>query len=139
MSGEKNLDKLMRDMTPVLSDKNYVFVSVSFDHSIENISYLMLFREKEGITLIVDADEAQRHNLTALFECRMITLSVHSSLEAVGFMARIANLLAADGISVNPVSGAYHDHLFIPTKDAERAMVILQNHSTDLTASKEAP
>jgi uncharacterized protein len=47
-------------------------------------------------------------------------------LEAVGFMAAIATQLAQQGISTNPVSAFYHDHLFIPASDADKAMVVLQ-------------
>ncbi|RVD48425.1 ACT domain-containing protein, partial [Mesorhizobium sp. M2D.F.Ca.ET.140.01.1.1] len=56
---------------------------------------------------------------------RMITLNIHSSLEAVGFLAAITTRLAAAGMSVNPVSAFYHDHLFVPAERAEEAMAIL--------------
>jgi hypothetical protein len=36
---------------------------------------------------------------------------VHSSLDAVGFMAAVTTRLAKINIGVNPVSGFYHDHL----------------------------
>ena len=49
----------------------------------------------------------------------MITLDIHSSLEAVGFIARIANVLALHDMGVNPVSAFYHDHLFVPEKRAD--------------------
>jgi hypothetical protein len=55
----------------------------------------------------------------------MITLEVHSSLEAVGFLAAIATRLAAAGIGVNPVAGYFHDHLFVPEARAEEAMRLL--------------
>ena len=55
----------------------------------------------------------------------MITLTVHSSLEAVGFLGAIATQLAAAGISVNPVSAFYHDHLFVPEGRTEEAMQVL--------------
>lgn len=44
----------------------------------------------------------------------MITCEVHSSLEAVGFLAVVAGRLAELGMGVNPVSGYFHDHLFVP-------------------------
>jgi uncharacterized protein len=56
----------------------------------------------------------------------MITLRIHSSLEAVGFLARIAAELARLGISVNVVSAFHHDHLFVPAGRAEEAMAALR-------------
>lgn len=56
----------------------------------------------------------------------MITLSIHSSLEAVGFLAAILPRLAAAGMGVNPVSAFHHDHLFVPADRADDAMRILE-------------
>ncbi|MEO9649929.1 MAG: ACT domain-containing protein [Roseobacter sp.] len=46
--------------------------------------------------------------------CSNANLQAHSSLGAVGFIARISNALASGDMGVNPVSGYYHDHLFVP-------------------------
>ena len=61
---------------------------------------------------------------------RLITLSVHSSLDAVGFLAAITSKLAEHSISVNPVSAYYHDHLFVPAAQAEEVMELLQEFSS---------
>lgn len=55
----------------------------------------------------------------------MITLTVHSSLEAVGFLAVITRHLAQHSISVNAVSAYHHDHLFVPVHRADEAMRLL--------------
>eukprot|EP00543_Licmophora_paradoxa_P009015 CAMPEP_0202444618 /NCGR_PEP_ID=MMETSP1360-20130828/3618_1 /ASSEMBLY_ACC=CAM_ASM_000848 /TAXON_ID=515479 /ORGANISM="Licmophora paradoxa, Strain CCMP2313" /LENGTH=205 /DNA_ID=CAMNT_0049060645 /DNA_START=455 /DNA_END=1072 /DNA_ORIENTATION=- len=62
------------------------------------------------------------------FPCRMITLNIHSSLDAVGFLAAITSHLAKKktGMGVNPVSGFYHDHLFVPEHRVDDAMVALK-------------
>ncbi len=60
---------------------------------------------------------------------RQITLSIHSSLEAVGFLAAITQKLAKHNISVNPISAYYHDHLFVPTHQAKIAMNLLNDFS----------
>ena len=59
----------------------------------------------------------------------MITLNIHSALDAVGFIAKIASRLAELDMGVNPVAGFYHDHLFIPVKRAEDAMMELSRGS----------
>ena len=61
----------------------------------------------------------------------MIKLEVHSSLNAVGFIAAIAGRLAQAGISVNPVSAYFHDYLFVPTNKADEAMRILEGMTND--------
>jgi hypothetical protein len=55
----------------------------------------------------------------------MVTLNIHSSLEAVGFLAAITTRLATAGMGVNPVSAFYHDHLFVPADRAEEALELL--------------
>ena len=86
----------------------------------------MTFRELEGTTLIVIEDETRALSLSSTFRCRMITLDIHSSLEAVGFIAAIASRLAAEGMGTNPVSAYFHDHLFVPAARADEALKILQ-------------
>lgn len=71
----------------------------------------MLFREGEGWTLIAPRSTVDALGLEAIFPCRKVTLGVHSSLDAVGFMAAVTTRLAEAGLGINPVSGFYHDHL----------------------------
>ena len=89
----------------------------------------MTFEEAEGTTLILLKSEAESYGLPYEFPCRMITLNIHSSLEAVGFMAKIASELAKHDMGVNPVSGFFHDHLFVPDGREHDAMNILREMS----------
>lgn len=59
----------------------------------------------------------------------MVTLTVHSALDAVGFLARISTALAAQGIACNVVSAFHHDHLFVPRDRLEAAMQVLDRLS----------
>jgi len=53
----------------------------------------------------------------------MVTLDVHSSLDAVGFLAVVATRLRERcRVGVNPVSGFFHDHLFVPVGSEEAVM-----------------
>ena len=125
MTGETDLDTLLSEMTATLAEDIFVFATLPSRKVPEDLDPLMVYQEAEGTTLILTRSEAVRHDIPHDFPCRRITLNVHSALEAVGFIARIAAELAKAGMGVNPVAGYYHDHLFVPADRAEDAMAIL--------------
>ena len=126
MDGEKNLGKLIGAMRPELQEGEFVFCTVSPERYEElDVRPVEWFREEEGVTLILERDISEVAGLAYVYESRMITLSVHSSLEAVGFLAVITKALAVVDISVNAVSAYYHDHLFVPVEMAELALEVL--------------
>jgi hypothetical protein len=130
-SGETELSALIAGMAPVLHDDVFVFSSVKSGEMPAGICPLLRFEEAEGVTLILRRSEAAQLGLAYEFSCRMITLNVHSALEAVGFLAAIASQLAKHGISANTVSAFYHDHLFVPEDRAEAALKALQALGSD--------
>ena len=125
MSGEKNLENLLRHMEPKVEPGRYVFCSVDEQLLDEIESPLLVFREREGPTVIVTKETAESLGLEFTSEWGLITLSVHSSLDAVGFLAAVTHHLAKSKISVNAVSAFYHDHLFIPYDKLEKAYSLL--------------
>ena len=125
MTGELDLSILLRSLSAKLDDGVYVFVTVSEGVLPASVKPRMMFEEAEGTTLILLQEEAEAAQLDYEFPCRMITLNVHSSLEAVGFIARVATELAKHNMGVNPVSGFYHDHLFVPDGRESEAMEVL--------------
>jgi hypothetical protein len=134
MQPESDLKVLLTKMDPILQEDEYVFCSVSSDEfSKLRSSPIGWFHEVEGITIILKKDTAEHEELDYEFPSRMVTLNVHSSLYAVGFLAAITEKLAAHGISVNAVSAYYHDHIFVPTERTEEVMRLLSelaNHSS---------
>lgn len=126
MTGETNLSELLRSLSANLVDDVYVFATVPDGSVPENLTPRMIFREDEGTTLVLRKAVAEANGLSYEFPCRMITLNVHSSLEAVGFIAHIAGELTKHDMGVNPVSGFYHDHLFVPIGREKDALRILE-------------
>lgn len=126
--GETNLRALLAGMKPVLVDEVLVFATLAGPVP-PGLEPVMVFREAEGATLILPEVEARRHGLASVYPCRMITLTIQSSLEAVGFLAAVTTALAAEGISVNPVSAFHHDHLFVPAERVDAAMAVLRHLS----------
>jgi hypothetical protein len=126
MTGETNLDRLIETMSATLVKGLYVFVTLKDSKLPDGLQPRMVFGEAEGTTLILLKDEAEAAGVDYVFPSRMITLNVHSSLEAVGFLARITTALAKLNMGVNPVSGYYHDHLFVPDGREQEAMTALK-------------
>jgi len=132
MNAETNLKKLLALMEPELRPEEFVFATVSHaDFKELQLEPWGWFREHEGITLILEKNAATTAGLKHTFPSRMITLTVHSSLEAVGFLAVITERLAAAGISVNAISAYYHDHLLVSLDRASQAMEILHQLTLD--------
>ncbi len=131
MSGIKNLGILLKSMKPEQVKGTFVFCTLSEEmFSKTKITPLLIFHEKEGVTIIVEKEVADKMKFQYQNTWAMITLSVHSDLTAVGFLAAITEKLAKEGISVNAISAYYHDHLFVPYEKAEYAMNALKQISS---------
>ena len=57
---------------------------------------------------------------------RQIALTVHSSLEAVVLTAAVSAALADQDISANVIAAYYHDHVFVSSAQAARALSALK-------------
>lgn len=137
--GETNLTTLLSTLTLTLSTKTFVFITLpGLKLPPSSLEIQMSFREAEGTTIITTQDSANTNGIEYTFPCKMITLNVHSSLEAVGFMAAISAKLTEKGIGVNPVSGYYHDHCFVPLGKENEAMKVLQDLATEAQKQFEA-
>jgi hypothetical protein len=125
MEGEINLNTILENLNPVLNAGEYVFTKVD---SIDHIAFskiLFLFKEKEGITVVLEKRFAEELNLTFSYIASWITLEVHSSLAAVGLTAAFSRALGNANISCNVVAAYLHDHIFIDKNDALKAIEVL--------------
>lgn len=113
-------------MSPQLNPGDYVFCSIADRALLEDTDVLGSFREQEGLTVILERQQAERLGLGFDYVAAWITLNVHSALEAVGLTAAFASALGKAGISCNVIAGYYHDHLFVGKADAQRAMHVLR-------------
>ena len=129
MSGISDLQTLLANLNPVLVDDEFVFLNLadgSYGDGAE-LNPIAFFAEQEGTTLIVPKSEALNAGEKFDGVFRMITLQVHSSLEAIGLTAAVAGKLAAKQISANVVAAFHHDHVFVPADRAEDAMIAIQD------------
>ena len=130
---DQSLDSLLENLSPRLNRGEFVFCTIGNESdfnladSIAAGNVLGTFVEAEGTTLILPTQTAADAGLHFEAVLGWITLDVDSSLEAVGLTARVATALADEGIAANVVAAHFHDHLFVPHKDTDRAMQVLQN------------
>lgn len=121
-SGETNLSKILETLSPELNPGEYVFYSTNDPAQFEQKDIVGLFKEREGVTVIVSKELADQKKIPYQFVASWITLNVHSSLDAVGLTAAFSNALGKEGISANVIAGYHHDHIFVAVKDADKAM-----------------
>ncbi|MBB2931994.1 ACT domain-containing protein [Paraburkholderia silvatlantica] len=123
---EKDLATLCATIEPEMVEPVYVYCSFPDFTLPGGFSALFTFREAEGLTAVLDLRDADQYALPYTFKARLITLKVHSSLEAVGFLAVVSARLAKAGIPCNAIAGYYHDHILVPVDRAIEALSVLK-------------
>jgi hypothetical protein len=125
VTGLTDLDEMIATLEPVLRDGEYVFVSVSADAA-RLLPAEASIREDEGVTVVLLREHADAAGLGYDFVARWISLTVNSSLAAVGLTAAFSTALGEAGISCNVLAAYHHDHILVPAGDAQRAMDALR-------------
>jgi hypothetical protein len=125
MSGETNLQKLLQEMNPRLNEGEYVYCTLESKDQAAQLDPLCMFAEEESVTVILPRRQADTSGFHYETTFAWITLTVHSSLEAVGLTSAVSHALAEAQISCNVVAAYYHDHIFVPVQDAALAMDVL--------------
>lgn len=128
MSGITDINDLLGSMQPALVDESFVFCTVKGQLAeYVALAPIAIFREIEGLTLVLSKAAADQAGLDYEGVFRQITLTVHSSLEAVGLTAAVSTALADQDISANVIAAYYHDHVFVPNAQAEQALLALKS------------
>ena len=123
---ESDLSKLLETLSVIKRDGVWRFETIDKDEAswaelvtlrdVRNIA--MLFQESEGLTVITSAEAATSQNNRWIW----LELSVYSDLQAVGFLAKVANALAEADVPCNAVAAYHHDHIFVPEGKADAAI-----------------
>jgi hypothetical protein len=107
-----DLRLLLAEMRPVLHDEPYAFELLDPDAPLPANVFALIW-EPEGMTLVAPFPDG---------EWARISLTVHSSLSAVGLSAAIARALADRGLPANIVAGFHHDHILVPWDRRQEAV-----------------
>ena len=123
---ESDLSRLLETLSVIRRDGVWRFETIDKDSAswaelvtlrdVRNIA--MLFQESEGLTVITSAEAATPQNNRWVW----LELSVYSDLQAVGFLAKVANALAEANVPCNAVAAYHHDHIFVPEGKADAAI-----------------
>ncbi len=81
--------------------------------------------EDDLTTLVLPAEQAREAGLRVELELAWLTITVQSSLEAVGLTAAFARVLGEAGIPCNVLAGWHHDHVLVPVDRADEAIRLL--------------
>jgi len=123
MIGETDLSRMLSTLEPTLDPRRFSFSTdpkMTLAEAAE-LSPIAIFREAEGLTLIREGGDGPYFS--------MISLTVHSSLEAIGLTAAFSTALGEARISANVVAAFFHDHIFVAEIDRLRAMEVLRKLS----------
>ena len=126
MAGISDLKKLLKGMRPELKEGRYCVACIHGSLLMNLAGYL------DSITCIYMGCKGLRELLEGLSDeevvgpFALITLNVHSDLMAVGFLAKVTEALAKEGISANAFSAYHHDHLLVPYERRDDAMEALE-------------
>lgn len=115
----------MASLLPKLNEGSYAFCFSKMQLKLE-IAPLATFREEEGVTYILQCEEAKKLQLEFKDEWSWISLGYYSDLDMVGLTAKFSKALTKGGISCNVIAAFHHDHIFVPIAKAEQALEILK-------------
>ena len=123
VTGETDLQHLLRGMAPEVVGCDWGYACATSLPA--GVTPFATVAEDKGLTLIAPMEELAAAGLSPLGPMARITLTIHSSLAAVGLTAAVSQALAARGISANMIAGFHHDHIFVPADRAEEALAAL--------------
>jgi hypothetical protein len=126
-----DLEQLLATLEPQVRDGEYVYVAAP-DSSSDSSAVLgaeAVIHEAEGSAMVLRREVADEAGLTYDVVLSWITLTVHSSLEAVGLTAAFSTALGDAGISCNVLAGLHHDHVLVPVGRRDDAVTVLRELS----------
>ncbi|BAN02387.1 ACT domain-containing protein [Ilumatobacter coccineus] len=123
--GETDLRKMLSSLDVERRPGSFTFVEVD-EATAEQLAVAhAMIVEDESTTLVLDVAEARRLGLPVVVDMAWLSLTVQSSLEAVGLTAAFSVALGEQGISCNVLAGFRHDHLLVPSDRADDAIEAL--------------
>ena len=120
--GETDLEAMLASLAVTRRDGVFTFVETPRPDASALARAHAMVVEDESTTLVLTVDDAAELGLDGPVEMAWLSLTVRSSLEAVGLTAAFSATLAGVGIACNVLAGFHHDHLLVPVERADEAI-----------------
>lgn len=128
--GEMDLQKMLDSLDVERRPGVFTFVAVEVPTPGLLAAAHGMVKEGKLTTLVLPVESARRAGLPVVVEMAWLSLTVQSSLEAVGLTAAFSKILGDAGISCNVLAGYHHDHLLVPVDRASDAIAALTKNPT---------
>lgn len=120
--GETDLDKMLATMRVERRPGVFAFVAVEAPAADLVAAAHAIVTEGKLTTLVLPLAAAELAGLPTDPEMAWLSLTVQSSLEAVGLTAAFSKTLGDVGIPCNVLAGFQHDHILVPVDRAQDAV-----------------
>jgi uncharacterized protein len=146
-NSEKTVPDLLRETRLEVAPATYILVGLShkeWTRVLENPelsprsdSPFVVFYDGREVSLLLEDDDWQRIRHVARdarFQpgFRLVTLDIELPWNVVGYLARVTDILAANGIPVGALSSFSRDHLLIKQDDLAKSLRVLSEHVKEL-------
>lgn len=124
--GEMDLQTMLDSLDVERRPGTFTFVAVEVPTPGLLAAAHGMVTEGKLTTLVLPVESARRAGLPVVVEMAWLSLTVQSSLEAVGLTAAFAKILGDENISCNVLAGYHHDHILVPIDRADDAIAALK-------------
>jgi uncharacterized protein len=123
--GETDLDVMLATLAVQRRPGIFTYIAVEVPTPGLLAAAHAVVKEGPSTTVVLPVEAARRAGQRGPVELAWLTLTVQSSLEAVGLTAAVSGRLAAVGIACNVLAGYHHDHLLVPVDRVDDAIAAL--------------
>ena len=125
MSGVTDLATMLATLDVQVREGRFGYVTRAMHDAALDATAAARIDEAEGVTYVVHVQRLGPQDPGPDFIAAWLTLTVHSSLQAVGLTAAVSHALAAQGIACNVLAGFHNDHLLVPADRIDDAIAAL--------------